>query len=104
MQKIKDPDDSNWAKSSNPNLAPPWGNILSHVMSQRHASSCAGAVLYVYILWEGGYPKRGEREKDEGGGRLHEFNRDRAVHSGLNAVSSSTLPAHVRLYGEVKLV
>ena len=56
-------------------------------MSQRHASSCAGAVL---CCGREDTRRGGGREKDEGGGRLHEFNRDRAVHSGLNAVSSST--------------
>ena len=35
--------------------------------------------------------KKGRGRKGREGGRLHEFNRDRAVHRGFNAVSSSTL-------------
>ena len=48
-----------------------------HYATQAQAHVRAGAVL--------GLGEEG------GGGGLHEFNRDRAVHRGLNAVSSSTL-------------
>ena len=70
MQKIKDPDDSNWAKSSNPNLAPPWGNILSHVMSCHNATQAHVQVLCCTCTYCGREDtRRGERErktKEEG--------------------------------------
>ena len=59
---MEDPDNSDRAKSQNPNRASPWGSILSHVTTPRKLMCRCCAV-------GGRIPEEGERErkkKEEG--------------------------------------